>query len=1089
MNGGDLLVQGSLENEAGSVSIQGGAAVELGVVSGELTIDLSGAGGTLQLDNTVTVGTAAGVDATSSGSAAITITGAGQVTSTGADGIDATSAGGNITITPAGSIIGAATGIFATQNGSGNVAINAAANITITGSASTGTAAGGIVALSLGSGYISVSTASGDTINSGSAGIAAADEATAIAVSAESSVTVAAEGTINSGTIAAPDGSPAAGILAGYTSNTLDDEPEPNVAGNVIVTANADITAMAGDGIRAFNFGTGNVTINDAGGTIETLGDAISGQTSPTIGFGNGLYAFDDGGGNIVVSMASGAVIDSAASGVFASNVATTVLSTSSIAVTADGTINSGTIVAPDESRPAGILAGYNSNDEPETNVAGGVDVANYANITAAAGDGIRAYNFGNGNVTVTDEANSTIKTIESEGQYGIDAFTEGVGSVSVTTSTGDAIDANGSGIVAENLATTVSSSAGSNITVTAYGTINSGTNPTQADNLPAGIIAGYFDSNGTPEPNVDGTVTVNDFANITALSGAGINAFNFGNGNVIVNDNFGDGAVASTTVSGTQYGIEASADSGGSSNVTVSVGTNATVSTPSASDGTSIFAFGNDTGNISISTSAGDSISSGSSGIGAFNDATTVPAAANSTVTVTAAGTINSGNNLNPNDTAPDGIFAGYYPGETGETDNNVDGNVIIQSSATINAAAGSITNLNGVADYGILGLNLGTGNVTISTGTSSLITVSGDGVGIAAEALDGGSASITNDGTVNALDGVALYIFTTAEEIGTVTNASTVSGDGTSADPVVQIITGTGAATLTNSGTIAPSSSSSSGLAISESGGALTIYNTGTITGEVALANTVFNNENGGTWNVSGANTFGSGSNTIDNAGTINVLANPNGNATTIGAAVTGTGSFDIANGATLEFGGSVAAGGIVSFAGSSGALILAEPASFEDQISNLIVGDAIELLLPTSVTIMSAVINGSALDVTESNGNQLSYNIAAASGSLSGDFFAVQNTAGGAELVLTANPPQISWLGTSGGNWTDAGDWSGGSVPNSDDAATINAIGTYQVIISSADATYSLVVDDSGATVAINYGGDTNTQWSAYHSCRNT
>ena len=330
------------------------------------------------------------------------------------------------------------------------------------------------------------------------------------------------------------------------------------------------------------------------------MGRRFLGRQVPTIGFANGLYAFDDGGGNIVVSMAAGAIINSAASGIFASNVASTVLSTSSITVTADGTINSGTIVAPDGSRPAGILAGYNSNDEPETNVAGSVDVTNYANITAAAGDGIRAYNFGNGNVTVTDEANSTIKTIDSEGQYGIDAFTEGVGSVSVTTSTGDTIDANGSGVVAESLATTVSSSADSNITVTAYGTINSGTNPTQAGNLPAGIIAGYLDSNGTPDLNVNGTVTVNDFGNITALSGAGINAFNFGNGNVIVNDNFGDGAVASTTVSGTQYGIEASADSGGTGNVTVNVGTSAAISTSSTSTDAGIFAFSNDTGNIS---------------------------------------------------------------------------------------------------------------------------------------------------------------------------------------------------------------------------------------------------------------------------------------------------------------------------------------------------------------------------------------------------------------------------------------------------------------------------------------------------------
>ena len=293
-------------------------------------------------------------------------------------------------------------------------------------------------------------------------------------------------------------------------------------------------------------------------------------------------------------------------------------------------------------------------------------------------------------------------------------------------------------------------------------------------------------------------------------------------------------------------------------------------------------------------------------------------------------------------------------------------------------------------------------------------------------------------------------------------------MSGDGTSAEPVVQIITDTGAATLTNTGTIAPASSSASGLAISESGGAITIYNTGTITGEVALANSVFNNESGGTWNVSGANTFGSGSNTINNAGTINVWANANGITTTIGAAldntgsvdvqageldfstaVTGTGSFTIANGAILEFGGSVAVGGIVSFAGSSGTLILGQPSSFDDQINDLAVGDTIGLLLPTGVTVTSAVINGSVLDVTESNGNQLSYNIAAASGSFSNDYFAIQNNANGSNLVLTAAAAD-TWNNSSGGDWSDAGDWSDG-VPAANGYADIGVGGSYTVTVS--------------------------------------
>ena len=112
-SGGDLVIRDQLENEGGTISIQDGT-VELGVANA-LTVDFSGTGGTLRLDNTVTGGAAAGVDAKYTGTAGMIITGTGQVTSAGADGIDATSAGGNITITPAGSVTGAGTGIFATQ--------------------------------------------------------------------------------------------------------------------------------------------------------------------------------------------------------------------------------------------------------------------------------------------------------------------------------------------------------------------------------------------------------------------------------------------------------------------------------------------------------------------------------------------------------------------------------------------------------------------------------------------------------------------------------------------------------------------------------------------------------------------------------------------------------------------------------------------------------------------------------------------------------------------------------------------------------------------------------------------------------------
>ena len=1001
-----------------------GGTLNIGSSTNGLTVNFSGLGGTLQLDGTVTGGAASGVDATFTGAADMTI--------------------------------------------------SVAPDVTITSAAQYG-----IGAVSAGSGAFSVSTATGDTVDTvdsggdGSAGIVVVDQATAIAESADSSITVTANGTIKSGTAAQPgggDGEPA-GILAGYEGGTSD-TANAAVFGNVTVTNNANITAEAGDGIRAFTFGTGNVAVNDDSGTIATDGDPLSGQTSPVDGFGNGIYALDDGVGNITVSMASGATINSAASGIFASNISDDVPSTSSISVTAHGTINSGTILTPNGNRPAGILAGYNFNSEPEADVAGSVDVTNYANITAAAGDGIRAYNYGTGNVTVTDEADTTIQTTGTNGQYGIEAFSDdGVGSVSVTTSTGDAINSDSAGIQAVNEATTIPAADDSTITVTAYGTINSGSTLNISGSEPAGIQAGYNPGGtGKPDTSVTGAVTVNNFANITAAAGWGIDAFNWGNGNVTVNDNYGAGAVASTTVSGAQYGIAAYANSGGTGDVTVNVGANATISTSTGSNGLfGIQAFSLDAGNITVLMSAGDVVTSGSIGVVAVSQAATEPAS--STITVTAAGTINSGPNTQDGGYPSGGIQAGYFPNNSQTLDANVQGSVSVTSDATITAAGG----------WGIEAFNFGTGNAAITTEADSSITNNGSSittsvgtfaaVGIAAYAFDGGDASISNAATVYAATGIGLQAQATGGNGSgtvTITNDGKVSGDGTSANPVVQITTDTGAATLTNEsgGTIAPVSSSASGLAISETGGPFTIYNYGTIIGDVALANTTFTNESGGVWDVSGVNTFGSGSNTIDNMGVINAV----GGTTTLdvpldntgsvdvqagtldlSGAVTGSGSFTIGNGATLDFGSSVAAGATVLFAGSSGTFILEQPSSFAGQMGGLVVGDSIDLVLPTGVTVTSAVINGSVLDVTESNGSQLTYNIAAFTGSFSNDYFAIQNTASGSDLVLTAIL-QINWQGTSGGNWTNAIDWSGGVVPNSDNAANITASGTYEVVISS-------------------------------------
>jgi Ca2+-binding RTX toxin-like protein len=117
------------------------------------------------------------------------------------------------------------------------------------------------------------------------------------------------------------------------------------------------------------------------------------------------------------------------------------------------------------------------------------------------------------------------------------------------------------------------------------------------------------------------------------------------------------------------------------------------------------------------------------------MNLATIVPA--DSTITVTADGTIDFRRQPCPGENLP------YAPNDTSTIDPNLAGSVSVLSNATINTAGG----------YGIWAFNLGIGNVTVTTQAGSSITVgssSTTSVRIAAYALDGANAGITNAGTV---------------------------------------------------------------------------------------------------------------------------------------------------------------------------------------------------------------------------------------------------------------------------------------------------------------------------------------------------
>ena len=182
------------------------------------------------------------------------------------------------------------------------------------------------------------------------------------------------------------------------------------------------------------------------------------------------------------------------------------------------------------------------------------------------------------------------------------------------------------------------------------------------------------------------------------------------------------------------------------------------------------------------------------------------------------------------------------------------------------------------------------------------------------------------------------------------------------------------------------------------------------------------------------------------------------------TIGSTVTilGTGTFTLAEGGILEFGGAVPNAATVAFAGTTGTLALADPAEFAAAISGLVVGDTIDLpnIAPADITSVTINSSDSTIVVDETNGSVLTFNY---TGNLNGDQFAPPATDnnGGTDLVLEQAPslPMVdNWTGNGNdGNWFDGNNWSAG-LPASNSEVEIDVNGSITISLGDAVA-YSL------------------------------
>jgi uncharacterized protein with beta-barrel porin domain len=482
----------------------------------------------------------------------ITMNNQGQVTTTKAvNALQLDGNGGSITYSGDGSVTNTTGGALSVDNVGGNVSIATGAGA-ISG-------ATGINASTTGAGAVAITTGSGLVNGTAGPGISASTANGPLRV------------TVGSGGVTSHVGNNPA-IAVTSTNGNISVTATGTVAGSGSVVASNDIAEDV-SGVHATSNGSGNITVGGSGTFFGQYGRGIWAQQSPT------------GLGGILVT-GSGPTLEGTATFGCCSGIRAEIdnpADSSNIIVDRSGSITATTTLPPEVST-----------------------------------SGIHALTAGAGNIVVASGAGATIS---NTGLFGIDAEAAGqasTGNINVSTGTLGTLTVGGSGIFAANSAFAISASAGSTIAVTNNGTINSGALPNPVGSIlasreggdvtatPAGILAGY---NGgpvfgpgsgpytscsnlgctslTPNPNVNGTVSVVNNGAINAAGGDGIFAFNFGNGNVSVT------STAPITVTGAtaQNGIEAfSAEVGNLSvvataNVTASNGNG--IQTNSAGNGT----------------------------------------------------------------------------------------------------------------------------------------------------------------------------------------------------------------------------------------------------------------------------------------------------------------------------------------------------------------------------------------------------------------------------------------------------------------------------------------------------------------------
>jgi hypothetical protein len=367
------------------------------------------------------------------------------------------------------------------------------------------------------------------------------------------------------------------------------------------------------------------------------------------------------------------------------------------------------------------------------------------------------------------------------------------------------------------------------------------------------------------------------------------------------------------------------------------------------------------------------------------------------------------------------------------------------------IQYAPGIITNSGTILGTGLgQAVELDDGGTLANTGTSALIS---------APDAEGGAIAyfnpivVTNAGTIGGGKyGVYLH------EGGTVTNSGTISGGvvgvkfkGT-IDALLILQSG---GTLIGGADAAGTGSNTLDLA---AGGV------GTISGLGAAYAGFQTLEISPTarWNFTGANTLASGGTLID-SGT-GIVANT----LDITGAVTGSGTLIVASAATLEIGGTIAAGQTIDFTGSNDVVQFGATAGLSGILSGVGATDTIDLVSLSSAGATTTLENANTL-LVNSGGTSVALALGTGGFYTHDVFTPSSDGASGTDIIVSmdASPATATWLTAQSGTFSVGGNWTGGLVPTTLAEFETDSLTPYTVTGTSA-ATANVATIDVGDLV---------------------